>query len=117
MIRPSGLYAVIDGAEIRVHSHGPGYVTVPGPAGPVRHELEELDDFVSVKTFATWRGGQVAISAVSGDECGFHTNDSTMAEREGLAGDPYNGWHGAARVAELVDVNERVTSIHPRRQA
>jgi len=31
------------------------------------------------------------------------------AEREGLAGDPYNGWHGSASVTELTDVDERVS--------
>lgn len=116
MIRPSGLYAVLRGEEIHVHSHGRDYVTLPAPSGPVRHELDELDDFVSIKTFATWRGGQVAISAVSGDECGFFTNDQALAEREGLAGDTYNGWHGSAALSELTDVDERVTSIHPRRR-
>lgn len=115
MTRPSGLYAVFDGDEIKVHSHGRDYVTVPGASGPVRHALSELDDFLSVKTFATWRGGRVTISAVSGEECGFHTSDASLAEREGLAGDTYNGWHGATQVAELVDVEETVTSIQPRR--
>ena len=50
------------------------------------------------------------------DECGFFTSDKDLAEREGLAGDSYNGWHGAAPLAELTDVDERVTSIHPRRR-
>ncbi|GAA1914117.1 hypothetical protein [Nocardioides hwasunensis] len=115
-VRPSGLYAVLGGQEIHVHGHGRGYVTVTGPGGPVRHEMDELDDFLSVKTFATWRGGTIAISAVEGDEAGFFTNDSGLAEREGLAGDTYDGWRGAAALAELTDVDERVTSIHPRRR-
>lgn len=116
MIRPSGLYAVIDGEEIHVASHARDYVTVAGPRGTVRHEMDGLDDFRSVKTFATWRGGSISISAVSGEECGFFTNDQRLAEREGLAGDFYSGWHGAAPSSELTDVNESVTSIHPRRR-
>ncbi len=116
MIRPSGLYAVVDGDEVHVASHGRDYVTIAGPSGPVRHEMDDLDDFRSVRTTATWRGGEISVSAVSGDECGFFTNDQGLAEREGLAGDFYNGWHGAASSAELTDVNEKVTSIHPRRR-
>ncbi|RYC07352.1 hypothetical protein [Nocardioides zhouii] len=112
MIRPPGMYAVIDGQEVRVDSHARDFVRVAG----TRHEMDELDDFVSVATTATWRGGTIAINAVSGDECGFFTNDGALAEREGLAGDFHNGWHGAASVDELTDVNEKVTSIHPRRR-
>jgi hypothetical protein len=78
--------------------------------------MDELDDFLSVRTDAVWRGGKISVSAVAGDECGFFTNDSALAEREALAGDSYNGWHGSAPLAELTDVNERVTSIHPRRR-
>ena len=116
MIRPSGLYAVLAGETVPVELHGSDYVKLAGPYGMVRHELDELDDYLSVKTFATWRGGRISVSAVSGDECGFNTNDQELAEREGLAGDFYNGWHGSAPLAELTDVDERVTSIHPRRR-
>jgi hypothetical protein len=116
VIRPTGLYAVVGGEQVQVESHGRDFVRLPSPSGPVRTEMADLDDFLSVKTKARWRGGEVAISAVSGDECGFFTNDSALAEREGLAGDSYNGWHGSAPVSELTDVDERVTSIHPRRR-
>ena len=116
MIRPSGLYAVVNGETTQVELHARDYVRLAGPRGSIRLEMDELDDFLSIKTFATWRGGQVAVSAVSGDECGFFTNDQALAEREGLAGDTYNGWHGSAALSELTDVDERVTSIHPRRR-
>ena len=116
MIRPSGLYAVLAGRTVPVELHGKDYVKLAGPYGMVRHEMDELDDFLSVKTFATWRGGTISVSAVAGEECGFNTNDQPLAEREGLAGDFYNGWHGSAPLAELTDVDERVTSIHPRRR-
>lgn len=116
MIRASGLYAVLAGETLPIELHGSDYVKLAGPHGMVRHEMDELDDFLSVKTFATWRGGKVAVSAVSGEECGFVTNDGALAEREGLAGDTYNGWHGSAPLLELTDVDERVTSIHPRRR-
>lgn len=116
VIRPSGLYAVIDGEEIHLASHARDSVTVVGPTGAVRHAMDELEDFRSVKTFATWRGGTISINAVSGGECGFFTHDQGLAEREGLAGDFYNGWHGAAPSAELADVDEKVISIHPRRR-
>lgn len=113
-IRSPGLYAVLRGEEVLVSSHGPGYVRLPAPYGTVRHEMDELDDFRSVKTVAQWRGGKVSVNAVSGDECGFYTNDQRLAEREGLSGDFYNGWHGAALLAELTEVEETVTSIHRR---
>jgi hypothetical protein len=110
------MYAVLDGKEIRVEMHGRDYVKLAGPYGMVRHEMDELDDFLSVATTATWRGGTIAVSTVSGDEVGFFTFDRELAEREGLAGDVRDGWHGAAPVAELTAVDERVTSIHPRRR-
>lgn len=116
MIRPSGLYAVVGGEQIQVESHGRDFVRLPSTTGSVRTDIDDLEDFVSVATKARWRGGEVAISAVSGEECGFFTNDRELAEREGLAGDAYNGWHGSAPLSELSDVDERVTSIHPRRR-
>lgn len=116
MIRPSGLYAVLAGETLPVELHGSDYVKLAGPYGMVRHELDELDDFLSVRTSATWRGGRISVKAVAGDECGFDTSDQRLAEREGLAGDFRNGWHGSAALAELTDVDERVTSIHPRRR-
>lgn len=117
MIRPSGLYAVLAGETVRVEMHDSDHVDVAGPFGRlVRHEMDELDDFLSVRTFATWRGGRISIKAVAADECGFDSNDQDLAEREGLAGDFHNGWHGVAPLDELTDVDERVTSIHPRRR-
>jgi hypothetical protein len=116
VIRPSGLYAVIGGETLPVELHGSDYVKLAGPYGMVRREMDELDDFLSVRTSATWRGGRISVKAVSDEECGFDTSDGALAEREDLAGDFYNGWHGAAPLAELTDVDERVTSIHPRRR-
>jgi hypothetical protein len=115
VIRPSGLYAVVGGEQIQVESHGRDFVRLPG-TGSARTGMDDLDDFVSVKTDAVWRGGKVSVSAVVGDGCGFDTSDQRLAERESLAGDFYNGWHGSAPLAELTDVDERVTSIHPRRR-
>ncbi|GAA4081976.1 hypothetical protein ACFFOS_27730 [Nocardioides kongjuensis] len=113
-IRTPGRYAVIAGEEILVELHGRNYVKLASPRGMVRYEVDDLDDLLSVKTAATWRNGTVAINAVSGEECGFYTFDRGLAEREGLAGDTYNGWWGAALVSELTNVAERVTSLHPR---
>lgn len=116
MIRSSGQYAVVDGVEQFVEVKAPDYVRVAGPHGAVRHEIDDLEDLLSVRTEATWRGGRIAVSEVRGEECGFNTFDQGLAEREGLAGDVYNGWHGAAPLAELSEVSERVSSIHPRRR-
>jgi hypothetical protein len=116
-MRSPGLYAVLGGEEVLVSSHGKDFVRLPAPGsrvGTVRHEMDELDDFLSVKIVARWRGGRVSLSAVSGEECGFHTDDGGLAQREGLAGDFYNGWHGSAPLVELTDVVETVTSIQGR---
>jgi hypothetical protein len=45
---------------------------------------------------------------------GIRTNSSQLAEREGLAGDQYGGWHGEASADELTDVEEQVRPV-PRR--
>lgn len=116
VIRPSGLHAVLAGETVHVKMHDSDHVYVAGPYGSVQHEMDELDDLLSVRTSATWRGGRIAVSVVSGDGCTFNTTDQRLAEREGLDGDFYNGWHGAAPLDELTDVDERATSIHPRRR-
>lgn len=115
-IRPPGHYAVIDGVQRHVVVSARDYVTVQGPHGPVRHTMDELDDLLSVGVRARWHGGDVSVSSVDGDDVAFFTNDRGLAEREHLAGDFHNGWHGSAPLAELSDVDERVTSIHPRRR-
>lgn len=117
VIRASGLYAVLAGETLPVALHGSDYVKLAGPYGMARHEMDDLDDVLSVKTFATWRGGRISVSAVSGDRCGFFTDDSALAERERLAGDTYNGWHGSAVLTDLTHVEERVTSVQPRRRS
>ena len=117
MIRQPGLYAVVDGEQVLATLHGTDHVYLPahaGRVGSVRRDIADLDDFLSVKTTAMWRGGKIAVNAVAGDECGFFTSDKALAEREGLAGDFYNGWRGAAKFSDLTHVEERVTSLHPR---
>ena len=115
-IRPPGHYAVVDGVEQLVAISAPDYVLVDGDQGRVRLEMDDLDDLLSVKVHATWRGADVAISWVRDDLAGFYTWDRDVAEREGLVGDVRDGWGGAAPVSELTDVTERVSSIHPRRR-
>lgn len=115
-IRPPGHYAVIDGVEHPVTVSAYDYVKVAGDQGPVRYDLDELDDLLSVGVKARWRGGDIAVNAVDGDEVGFYTNDRGLAEREGLGGDLHDGWFGSAPVTELSDITERVSSIHPRRR-
>ena len=115
-VRSSGHYAVIDGKEVKVVS-GREHVWVSDEHGrKIRVEMSDIDDLLSVSTLATWRGAEIAVSTVAGDECGFYTNSSDLAEAEGLHGDTYNGWTGVARLDELSDVRERSTSIHPDRR-
>ncbi|RYB94370.1 hypothetical protein EUA93_08450 [Nocardioides oleivorans] len=113
-IRAPGHYAVVDGAEVLVSASGRDHVWIDG----VRREMEDLDDLLSVNVRAHWRGGEISVNAVDagGDEVGFLTNDGELAQREGLGGSPRDGWYGAAPVAELSEVTERVSSIHPRRR-
>lgn len=114
-IRPPGHYAVVDGVQQRVAVSGYDHVLVDTEHGRVRHDLDDLDDLLSVGVRARWRGGDIAVTGVEGDEAGFVTDDRDLARREGLPGDVRDGWYGAAPVSELSDVTERVSSIHPRR--
>lgn len=114
-IRQPGHYAVIDGAQVRVRA-GYDHVLVPSPDGPVRHEMDDIDDLLSVGVRARWKGADISVGDVDGDAVRFHTWDRGLAEREGLVGDSRDGWGGHAPVSELTDVVERVSSIHPRRR-
>lgn len=115
MIRQPGRYAVIAGIEHYVQAATADYVKIAGPHGPIQHSMDSLEDLLSVKLQATWRGGRIAISHVDQtDTVGFYTNDGKLAERENLGGDFYNGWWGGARIDELTEVTERESSIHPR---
>ena len=114
--REPGRYAVIDGAEVRVAAAAKDYVLVDGDDGRVRYEIDDLDDLLSVKVHARWKGADIAIGGLQGDEARFYTWDSDLAESEGLVGDTHDGWGGIAPVSELTDVTEKVSSIHPRRR-
>lgn len=114
--REPGRYAVIDGIERRVSAAAKDYVLVEGENGRVRYEMDDLDDLLSVSVHARWKGADIAIGGVQGDDVRFYTWDRDLAESEGLVGDVHDGWGGIARVSELTDVDERVTSIHPRRR-
>ena len=113
-IREPGRYAVIDGVEHRVGATGQDYVLVPGTDGDTRYEMAELDDLLSVAVRARWKGADIAIGGVRGDEVRFYTWDRDLAEREGLVGDVRDGWGGLAPASELTHVTERVSSIHPK---
>ena len=116
VIREPGRYAVIDGVEVRVSAAAQEYVLVEGDHGRVRHEMDDLDDLLSVSVHARWKDADIAIGGVQGEAARFYTWDRDLAEREGLAGDVRDGWGGLAPVSELTDVTERVSSIHPRRR-
>ena len=91
------------------------YVLVDGDDGRVRYAIDELDDLLSVKVSARWKGADVAIGGVAATGR-FYTWDRDLAEREALVGDAHDGWGGLAPLSELTDVTERVSSIHPRRR-
>lgn len=114
-IREPGRYAVIDGVEHEVRVTGYDYVLVSTADGDTRYEMDELDDLLSVGVRARWKGADIAIGGVQGDEVRFYTWDRDLAEREALVGDVRDGWGGIAPVSELTHVTERVSSIHPKR--
>lgn len=114
-LRSPGNYAVIVGVEHKAFA-GKDHVWVRDEHGrQVRREMADIDDLLSISTLATWRGAQIALSAVEGDECHYYTS-SELAQDEGLSGDVYNGWMGSAPLDELTDVRVRTTSIHPERR-
>ncbi len=115
-VRPPGHYAVIDGVEQPVRSSAYDYVLVDGEHGDVRYDMDDLDDLLSVKVRARWKGADIAIGGVQGGDARFYTWDRDLAEREGLGGDVRDGWGGLAPLSELTDVTEKVSSIHPRRR-
>lgn len=115
-MRSPGRYAVIDGVEVRVAATAQDHVLVDGDDGPVRHEIDDLDDLVSVRVTARWKGADIAIGEVQDDAVRFYTWDRDLAESESLVGDVRDGWGGLAPVPELTDVTERVSSFHPRRR-
>lgn len=114
--REPGRYAVINGTEERVAAAAEDYVLVDGDEGRVRYEMDDLDDLLSVRVHARWKGADIAIGGLQGDDVRFYTWDRDLAEREGLVGDVHDGWGGVAPVSELTDVTEKVSSIHPRRR-
>jgi hypothetical protein len=114
--REPGRYAVVDGTEVRVAAAAQDYVLVDGDDGRVRYEMDELDDLLSVKVHARWKGADIAIGGFQGDDARFYTWDRELAESERLTGDVHDGWGGIAPVSELTDVTEKVSSIHPRRR-
>ncbi len=114
--RQPGRYAVIDGVEKHVSAAAADYVLVDGENGRVRHEMGDLDDLLSVSVHARWKGADIAIGGVQGEDVRFYTWDRDLAESEGLPGDVRDGWGGIAPLSELTDVTERVASIHPRRR-
>lgn len=115
VMREPGRYAVIGGREERVAAAASDYVLVDGADGRVRHEMDDLDDLLSVRVHARWKGAEIAVGGVQGDDARFYTWDRDLAESEGLTGDVRDGWGGLAPLSELTDVTEKVSSIHPRR--
>jgi hypothetical protein len=116
VFREPGRYAVIDGTEVRIAGAAKDWVLVDGEGGRRRYEMDDLEDLVSVKVHARWKGAEIAVAGVRGEDVQFYTWDRDLAERDGLVGDVRDGWGGLAPVSELTDVTERVESVHPRRR-
>jgi hypothetical protein len=113
--RLPGTYARVGGRELPVTALGREEVWVEedGVRRPIDRGAADLEVF-QVDVLASWHGEPVALSGVRGAMAGILTNSNALAEREGLAGDQYGGWHGEVAIAELTDVVERVRPI-PRR--
>ncbi|HXH80006.1 hypothetical protein [Nocardioides sp.] len=73
---------------------------------------EQLGEVVAVTVRASWRGGEVLVNRLRGDDAvTFLTDDRALAEREGLQGDQYSGWGGIALMQDLSSVEETVTVL------
>jgi len=113
--REPGTYALVDGRELRVTARGRDEIWVEEDG--VRRPLDRNDEAVEVYDIiveARWGGEPVYVSGVRGSMVGIITSSSQLAEREGLAGDQYGGWHGETSADQLTDVEERVRPV-PRR--
>ena len=116
-MRTTGVWTTYQGEERRVSSR----VDVPeirlaDPADSSRLaervSPDDIGDVLRVTVTARWRGGEVVVSHLQGDDhVLFRTEDAALAEREGLHGDRYSGWGGAAAREELEDVREQVTVL------
>jgi hypothetical protein len=71
--------------------------------------VEDVGEVLQVSVRARWRDGSVVVNRMQGeDHVIFLTDDTALAEREGLAGDHYSGWGGVAHVRDLGSVEETV---------
>ena len=115
MIREPGRYARVDGHDLPVTAIDGDEVWVEedGVRRAIDRSTVDLEVY-KVDVLASWHGEPVALSGVRGAMAGILTTSNALAEREGLAGDQYGGWHGEVAIGELTDVVERVRPI-PRR--
>jgi hypothetical protein len=117
VIREPGTYAVVDGRELRVTARARDEVWVEedGQRRPVDRNDDAIQIF-DVIVSARWDGEPVDVAGVHGSMVGIRTNSSALAERQGLAGDQYGGWHGETSADELTDIEEQVRPV-PRRSS
>lgn len=117
MIREPGTYAVVGGRELKVtaRSRDEVWVEEDGERRPVDRNDDAVQIF-DVVVSARWGGEPVDVSGVRGSMVGIRTNSAVLAEREGLAGDQYAGWHGETSADQLTDIEERVRPL-PRRSS
>lgn len=115
MIREPGRYARVDGHDLRVTGIDGDDVWVEedGVRRPIDRRAVDFEVY-KVDVLASWHGEPVALNGIRGAMAGILTTSKALAEREGLAGDQYGGWHGEVALDELTDVVERVRPI-PRR--
>lgn len=125
-----GLFAVHDSTTYQVVAVGDDWLNLlvaPGTSLPssigqgedrrgrtwVKVPKAVLERYFRVVVTVDWRGEEFGLNRVSGDEAQILGGSPSVADRLGLGGDQYNGFHATVPVQELavVDVQEREIDV------
>lgn len=78
----------------------------------VKVPKSSLERYFDVAVAVEWRGEQVGLGRVEGDQAEIHSDSPAVAERLGLRGDQYNGFRATVPAEELTVVDIREKEIH-----
>jgi hypothetical protein len=132
MVLPEhGTFAVCGGTTYQVASASASTVTlrVPGGSGPLPAHVEAgvrqdgdrwvtvvksgLERYFNRRVRVQWKGEEFELGRVDSDIAEIHGDSPAVADRLGLEGDQYNGFHATVPVGELtvVDVREKEIDV------
>lgn len=131
MVLPTpGLFAVCESTTYEVAGTGADWLMLrlPAEGDPVPAHIDEGEDrqgrrwvkvpksslerYFDVAVAVEWRGEQVGLGQVEGDQAEIHSDSPTVADRLGLRGDQYNGFRATVPADELTVVDIREKEIH-----